>query len=494
MREYILRLTKIVLFLFILITSLYFINQVLIPKYIYKNSTWPTTSSYYQFYNMDINSVDVIFLGSSVIVNAFSPQEIYNNYGIRSYNLGSEQQSIFLSYYWLKEALRYQSPKVVLLDTRFLFEVHPESPVNTTEGLIRKCLDPMRWSSVKVEAVKELCEIDKDQSELSYYFTNIRFHSRWTSLTEYDFISSEYQYAELKGYAAIDTYGGDSFNVYTFGGDLEEKVNPQVVMKEYLDRIVELCKSKNIDLILMSLPGNSMNDGINNMLTSYAKVNKISYYNLCEKGLYHSIGAKLPKESIVDHGNIWGSMKLSQFIGELLKESYSVQAVKDVQYEKTREYYNHIIKNCELKHIIDIDEYLSEINDKNYTIFIAAKEECTQGLTESVKEKLKNLGLQQDLEGKYAWSYCAVIDPENGVIERLSDDKVSLVGSIRGGRTFYAISSAGYLAGVNSSIVIDGTEYSKNQRGLNIVVYDNMQMKIIDQVCFDTWKDCSAKR
>ena len=99
MKEQIKNIFKCVLFLLILLCSLTAINKVLVPKYILKNSTWPTTSSYRQFYKMEPNSIDVLFFGSSVCVNAFIPQEIYNDYGIRSYNLGSEQQSIFLSYY-----------------------------------------------------------------------------------------------------------------------------------------------------------------------------------------------------------------------------------------------------------------------------------------------------------------------------------------------------------------------------------------------------------
>lgn len=50
----------------------------------------------------------------------------------------------------------------------------------------------------------------------------------------------------------------------------------------------------------------------------------------------------------------------------------------------------------------------------------------------------------------------------------------------------YSILSAGYNAGPSSSIIIDGTEYSKNGRGMNFVIYDKVQMKVIDQVRFDT--------
>ncbi len=488
-------IAKSVVFLTILITSLYYINRTLMPKYIYKNSTWPTTSSYNQFYKMDRNSVDVLFFGSSVAVNAFSPQEIYNNYGIRSYNLGSEQQSVFLSYYWLKEALRFQSPRVVVLDTRFLFELHPENPINTTEGLTRKCLDPMKWSPVKAEAVSALCKIDSEQSELSYYLTNIRFHTRWESLTEYDILYKEVQTAKLKGYSPIEEYGPDTYETYTFGGDLETVANPHTIMKEYLDKMTELCEEEGISFILVSLPGNPMSDGINNMLSLYAEEYKVDYYNLCETEMYNSIGAILPRESVIIHENLWGSIKMSKFIGKMLSENYGISEVEDYQYEETRDYYEHIIKNCELPHIININEYLQAINDDRYTIFISASGDSSAGLTDEIKQNLRSLGISNDFEGKYGWSYCAVISPETGINEETGIEKIICKGSIRDRKTIYTISSEGELSGNSiSSIVIDWTEYSKNMRGMNIVVYDNSLMKVVDTVCFNTSGDCAAVR
>lgn len=67
---------------------------------------------------MQKDTVDVLFLGSSHGVTSFLPQELYNQYGITGYNLGCEQQGMVTSYYWLKEALRYQSPKAVVLDRK----------------------------------------------------------------------------------------------------------------------------------------------------------------------------------------------------------------------------------------------------------------------------------------------------------------------------------------------------------------------------------------
>ena len=47
--------------------------------------------------------------------------------------------------------------------------------------------------------------------------------------------------------------------------------------------------------------------------------------------------------------------------------------------------------------------------------------------------------------------------------------------------------SKGYNAGNQSSIVINGQEYSKNLRGMNVVVYDKKKNEVICSSVFDTW-------
>ena len=90
------------------------------PKFLNDNY-WPLDVTYQSFYEMENDSVDAVFLGSSHAISAFSPQELYDTCGIRSFNLASEEQSLLVSYYWLKEALRFQKPQAVVLDTVVCF-------------------------------------------------------------------------------------------------------------------------------------------------------------------------------------------------------------------------------------------------------------------------------------------------------------------------------------------------------------------------------------
>lgn len=477
------------LFLCLLLCALWNINRILVPKYRSANSGYPTTTTYEQFYRMDRNSIDVLFLGSSIAVNAFNPQQLYNDYQIRSYNLGSEQQSVFLSYYWLKEALRRQQPRVVVLESTFVFTRHMDYPSNTSEGLTRKCLDPMRWSEVKQQAVHDICAIEPEQSELSYYLTNIRFHNRWRSLSAID-MDPQILDIDLKGYAPIAYYGENEYYEPFVPADSEAMEMPNAVSEEYLIRMAQLCREKGIKLILVNLPGTPMSDGIHNYMTGFAKDYGVDYINYCEKSMYEALGAKLPYENVLEHENIWGSIKICQALGRILQEKYDIPAIEDEQWESTKDIYEHMVKNCELTHVTELADYLDKIRDERYTVFVAVADKSSLGLSGECRQKLSELGLRTDMNGLELAGYYAVIDAQDGVVEEAALDRtVSRSGSIMNHKVTYQITSSGTFTGEESSIIIGSQEYSPNRRGMNFVIYDKSVGKVVDRVCFDTYED-----
>nr|MBQ4455216.1 hypothetical protein [Clostridia bacterium] len=128
-------------------------------------------------------------------------------------------------------------------------------------------------------------------------------------------------------------------------------------------------------------------------------------------------------------------------------------------------------------------EYLTELADrKNATVFIAVKDEGTNALTETLLDDLKKMGIRTELLGKKQCSYLAVIT-KDGVFEELSPDQPISHRGIADGLE-YAITSAGHNAGNYCSIMIDGKEYSKNVRGMNLVVVENG--RVTDAIVFDT--------
>lgn len=132
-----------------------------------------------------------------------------------------------------------------------------------------------------------------------------------------------------------------------------------------------------------------------------------------------------------------------------------------------------------------LHQYLQELRDKDVTVFIVAKDEASSGMTETIVEDMHDLGIQTDLTGKYRYSFYAMVTGDT-VIEDLSQDALEYTGSVDGLNV--ALKSAGYEAGSVASIVIDGVEYAKNWRGLNVVVFDNETNTVIDSFVVDTFQ------
>lgn len=333
-----------ILFVGILSLCICCVNSVLMPKYFYDND-WPTSSTYIGFYEMKKNTIDVIFLGSSHAVAAFSPQELYNEEGIRGYSLACEQQNMLTSYYWLKECLRYQTPKVVVLETRMLFDFFDNEVMNTTEECTRKAFDYMHWSKVKMEAVRDICNADKEQTIESYLFPNIRYHDRWENLTVNDFIfNRDSAHCELKGQAVMKWHSPGTEYEMIYEDGLKEKSEMHEFSQLYFEKIVNLCNDKNIELLLVKTPCKSSNSSKRYYtMVEYVEGKDIQYIDFNEQKLYEKINYNYEQDNAdTDHVGFSGARKVTRYIGELLKEYYFIESTVDEQWEKTREYYQQL--------------------------------------------------------------------------------------------------------------------------------------------------------
>lgn len=478
---------------FVLVTCICvgMVNEWLKPKYFY-NQNWPTTNTYIDFYRLEKNSVDVLFFGSSHAISSYNPQVIYDNYGITSYNLGSEQQSIVVSYYWLREALKYQSPKVIILDTYMLHKYfggsmgYVDKNMNCDEFSIRKAMDNMRLSPLKWEAGKVIEELDPRNRGLSFLLLNIRYHTRWTSLDEDDYTEeSMIEHGGIKGFAVRGGTNPDlSYIPFKDSETSTADAEPMVeTSKEYLDKIVALCAEKNIQLILANIPCVE-SIGRYKAIKEYADSHELSYYDFSEEVLYNEIDYSAT-ENLIDHLNYLGAEKVSLYIGNLLATKYGIQPREDRSYDLSRKLYEHKIENINLTNITDIFQYLDKINNDNYSVFIFAPAKYSTYINDEIMTKLFTLGFATDLrEMPYYIQYCAVKDP-SGVTEQLSADGIiSFSGSIRGGLTTYNFNMD--RENQTYSMMINGIQCCDQNAGLNIIIYDNDLKNIVDRVNFNT--------
>ena len=318
---------KAMAFCMVLCLCLGFFSLLLTPKF-YLEDIYPTTSTFREFYQLEENSVDVLFLGSSHAVTAFDPCVLYENWGLTSYNLGSEQQSLLITYYWLKEALRTQKPAAVVLDTYFLFPYYEDSPLNAGEAYLRKALDFMRRSPVFFEAVWEITKIDASQSMVNYLFPGLRYHDRLHLLTQKDYeLSRLYETEGLMGYGMLLWESEDDrYEPFDLFGDAEP-AEMVPLMADCLDRIVKLCQENAISLILTKTPAVGQTAAKSQATQNYADEHGLLFVDFNDSSVYFS---ELDYNFFSDngdneHANLWGAEKITDYLGGILADEMMLE-------------------------------------------------------------------------------------------------------------------------------------------------------------------------
>ena len=145
------------------------------------------------------------------------------------------------------------------------------------------------------------------------------------------------------------------------------------------------------------------------------------------------------------------------------------------------------IGECYVRENYNFVKFADYINnlDNDYILFMSVKDDASASFNQDMKKAMNNLGLAYDLSGKYRNSYVALIDSGNVIYENLSDERIEYSEQYAG--MDIDIVSAGFPSGNMSQIMINGIDYSKNTRGINIVVYDKQSGTVKDSVTFDTW-------
>lgn len=350
MGKHIISAVKIMAFSAVFIAALLITKRILVPRYVYRNSEIASTSTMESFYKLKRNSADVLVFGSSHLANGYIPQEIYDRYGITSYNLSFEQESPMLSYYLLEEALRSQTPQAVIVDVCLTYR-YSDHAINMWGELWRKPMDSMRVSDVKMALVDDLYERGDIEEKASYYLPLIRYHSRWKELTSEDFEQFLWtDHCEMKGFYPMyyENLSGFEPLVLTGNGEIEP-MDP--IMREYCVKIGDLCRKKGIKLVFMTTPGREIDEARHNAFVELAKEQDAYLCDMTEKSVYDRTGIIEPEETFFkpdgdEHMNLGAAVKTSRLVGDILV-NLGVQGHEDSQWDQTHDYYVRIFDDPE---------------------------------------------------------------------------------------------------------------------------------------------------
>ena len=273
------------------------------------------------------DQIDVLFIGSSHVINAINPAVLYGEYGITSYNMGGHG-SIMQSTYWeLIEALQYCTPKAVVVDTymlqkdyKYLDEMYEDSTDEDRASSVAQLhlnMDCWPLDKLKVAAINDLIHDEeiKKQFLVPFYI----YHHRWDVLKSNDYKTLMGDGDRNKYFGAEMRYGIElTPGIY---GDPEDSngLGGHTIGEEYLRKIIDECQRKGIDVYVTFLTCSASVDDKRAIDSARIICDQydVPFVNMQDMGvvdLYTDLND-------TGHMNANGAIKATKCLGQILADS-----------------------------------------------------------------------------------------------------------------------------------------------------------------------------
>lgn len=313
------------------------------------------------FYTED-EEYQVLFLGSSHVLNGIFPMELWKEYGITSYNMAGHGNRMAMNYWILKNALEYKKPKLVVLDT---FMIGKEDKIASVEQL-HLSADHIPYGQTKVAMIEDLVEEKERRKDFLFKFST--YHHRWNELSQDDFQKP----------SVVEKGAESRINVALTKKNMEvadeQLVGEKTVNTEYLEKIIGLCKEQEIELLLTYLPfpdptGWRMESYTVDLMAKEYGLEFLDYDTLIQVVSFET--DFYDKDS---HLNTSGARKITKYIGDYIAKTYKMNDYREREeyigwHEDYQVYYKYKIENIrkqeELKNIL----MLLNDEDMSYGIY-----------------------------------------------------------------------------------------------------------------------------
>lgn len=322
-----------------------------------------------EFYSSD-EEYDVLFFGSSHVTMGVLPMELWRNYGITSYNLANQGQTIPADYWLLKAALERKNPSLVVMDVYTLYDDQKYSVME----YVHSSFDPMPMSRTKVQAIRDLLP---PESRMDFLMPFSIYHNRWESVTKEYF---ERELSVQKG-AYENNEMGVPFvepvpEIFDMGTVADAGVTETTNM-EYMRKAIELCQEKGVPILLVAAPFNDetylseWTNGARQLAEEY----NVPFVNGAAQGMLDTLTDLYDR----GHMNSSGARKWTNYLGAYILENYDISDKRnDAAYQSWNEDYEAYreYKVQELNSVDDLNALLMLLYDKEWSACISVKAGC----------------------------------------------------------------------------------------------------------------------
>lgn len=431
---------SIILVIFISFTILYWADKIL--RFKYEDGVLPMRDLYAQ----KKGTVDVIFLGNSHMGRNVSAAMLYRNDGISSYGLWGSEQPLEITYYWLKEAITVQKPKVVVID---LLDILLTNMDESYSRQVKNTIG-MRLSKNKIEMLKNT--IPKE-NRLNFLLGFPTYHGRFDDIKKEDFenlfpnINHKNTYVDEAVYPYIEQRYPT-----TEVKQIDKKIEKQIL------QMIELAKETNTEILFTILPyveSSYENQKIWNyieQLTEKHGAKFLNYFHHLDEIQFNYATDML--DSGAAHLNYSGVSKTSYLMGQFLRQNYQL---KDHKNDKDYISWEVFAKKEEITHIqktTDFTTYLKALNVPNIESYIV--------LNQATDDKIKTI---QDM-------YHIKIKDKNDIVF-IKDGKATMID----------FKSQNLITMDNHFVTYQNKKKVKNQ-GIAIFVIDQSTNNFVDSKTF----------
>ena len=427
---------------------------------------------------------DVLFMGNSHVLCGIAPLELWNDYGIVSYNCGGNANQLPTTYHVMRNILTQYQPKVVVIDV-YCLESN-EKVISGRAGVDCQhvSLDWLPLSKEKIEAADYL--FDDIQTKMEFIAPIWIYHDRWTELNENDFNT---KYSVTKG-AAYPQYHSGTREFTLIDQDdmnLEDSLG-----KQYLCKIIEECQSRGIEVLIVNIPYPATVEQQQwaNSVQVIADQYDVNYLNM----FYEDTGLNFDTDCLDadSHLNASGESKVTDYLGNYLCEHYDLSDRRsDAEYsdwhQDYREYsaykWQTIVQAKE-----NVRTYLSLMHDKNLNTCIYYKGDSDMRDNQYISPLVQNIAELEKLQEACTSGedYFAVIDRGNDTIyEYVGNEALDNLQT-----SFAKISLSENVDGARCLKLDNGDlDYLKNGNGVTselvLISYDKSTGELVDWAKFD---------
>lgn len=460
---------KAVAFILILILILFSTEKVFNYKQTGGGGGWQ------RFYNTKKDSIDIMFFGSSHAHCTVDLGYLWDEYGMAGYTLSAGSQNIAGTYFFVKEALQTQSPKVIVIEC---YGALGGSIENSDADVYRNTLG-MRWGSTLREYIGYLEDnMGENHVWAQRVFTKIPIiHSRYAELEQADFQDA---LPFMRGYRGSFERVGferpEAENVETVS-----ELHPERL--EMLKNIVALAQEYSIPVVLFASPYILEPEAQMqfNAIEQWAKQQEIPFINF--NHLYDEIELDFQQDFRDEsHVNNSGAKKVTAYLGEFLAAQYELPDRRGNTDYTVWEQNALYLRNKELRHQLeqsaDINEYLGHLAKlQDEQMVMIALTGNYKALGDVYLDSLINLGISREeyeLGGLWVFSGGERIQylpgTEYDYFERTAHGEIHLYS--------YETGAGQYQETVN--LMIHNENYRMIVNGVNIIVYNKELDQIID--------------